>query len=65
MKSPDDQVTYPDRFELHDYLHLKESINGRETGRVIGPLTITHILDNGYGMPEGYCMLSFQGDLKD
>lgn len=50
-------------FKLNDYLYLKESIDGTETGNVIGPLTITHILDCGYGMPEGYCMLSFQGNL--
>lgn len=48
-------------FKVLDFMYLKESIDGEETGKVIGPLTITHILDQGYGMPEGYCMISFNG----
>ena len=45
-------------FQIHDMLHLEETVNGTYTGRKLQPMEIKYILQGGkYGLEEGYCVL--------
>lgn len=47
-------------FKTFDMLHLKETVNGVETGRQLQSKEITYVLKGGkYGLEEGYCILNW------
>ena len=47
-------------FTLNDIVHLKEVVNGIETGRTLGNLEIKYILYGpAYGLLEDYCILNW------
>jgi len=47
-------------FKPYDIVHLAEVVDGRETGRVLGPLQIRYILHGGvYGLITGYCIINW------
>ena len=48
-------------FNAGDYLYLKETIDGVETGRQLSPRRIKYILHGGcYGLAVGYCILGLE-----
>lgn len=47
-------------FKRGDIIHLKETVNGVETGRIISTIEIKYILHGGiYGLDKEYCILQF------
>jgi len=47
-------------FQVYDILYLEETVEGKYTGRKLGPLEIQYILEGGkYGLPEGYCIMNW------
>ena len=55
------EVRLNDRgYKKHDLVHLKEVVNGIETGRTLGNLEIKYILYGpAYGLLEDYCIFSW------
>jgi hypothetical protein len=48
-------------YKVHDMVHLREVVNGIETGRVFDSMEIVYILHGGkYGLEDGYCILQLK-----
>lgn len=47
-------------FQVQDWLHLEETVDGTKTGRTLNPIEIKYIFHGGrFGLAEDYCILSF------
>lgn len=47
-------------YQVYDMLHLREVVNGVETGRTLPPLEIQYVLNGGsYGLSPEYCILNW------
>jgi hypothetical protein len=47
-------------YQQHDILHLKESVDGIEIGRVI-TASVSYIMYGGHhGLDDGYCIMSIK-----
>lgn len=48
-------------YQLNDTLMLSEVIDGQNTGRIYGPISIDYIFHGGsYGLPIGYCIICWE-----